>query len=240
MDNEEAKFILRAYRPNGADATDVKFAGALGQAKGDPVLGKWFDRELAFDRSIAGKIRSMAPPAGLRDSILAGARASRYAPVWWRQPSVWALAACLILAAVSAVAWPALRARQAAARFADYAMQDTLHGQHANHGEGTNRLEAFLENNGTRVTEARMPVSYEELRATGCRTLEFAGTPVAELCFQRSGKWFHLYVMPKSGGSQPGPRFRSEDGAVAAQWTDEHHSYVIATTESLGALQQLL
>ena len=38
MTNERAKFVLGAYRPNGADAKDPTFAEALEQAKHDPNL----------------------------------------------------------------------------------------------------------------------------------------------------------------------------------------------------------
>ncbi len=208
MDNQEAKFILRAYRPNGADATDVTFADALAQAKIDPQLGKWFERELALDRAVTTQLRGIAPPAGLRDAILTGGKVSRFEPAKSRSPIWFALAACLVLGAISAIGWPMVRAR-GDARFADYAMGDVLHGQHANHGEATTQLETYLENKDTRIVAADMPVSYHDLRSTGCRTLEFGGQAVAELCFQRSGHWFHLYVMPKLGGEH-GPKFHEE------------------------------
>ena len=76
MNTEEAKFILSAYRPNGADTADATFGDALRMAGGDPQLGGWFERSRAHDAAVAGKLRQVVPPAGLREAILAGARVS--------------------------------------------------------------------------------------------------------------------------------------------------------------------
>ena len=66
MNNNEAKFILSAYRPGGRDAGDPGMATALAQAKSDPVLGAWFARERAHDAAVAWKLRAVVPPVGLR------------------------------------------------------------------------------------------------------------------------------------------------------------------------------
>lgn len=51
MNNDEAKFLLSAYRPGGRDAADPSVAAALDQAKRDPALASWFERQQAHDRS---------------------------------------------------------------------------------------------------------------------------------------------------------------------------------------------
>ena len=38
MNNQEAKFILSSYRPNGADARDALFQEALQQVRQDPAV----------------------------------------------------------------------------------------------------------------------------------------------------------------------------------------------------------
>ncbi len=83
MNNDEAKFILAAYRPNGQDATDPLFAEPLAQARRDPELQAWLDTQLAFDAAVAAKLHDLQPPLGLRDTLLAGAGKSRREP-WWR------------------------------------------------------------------------------------------------------------------------------------------------------------
>jgi hypothetical protein len=91
MTNDEAKFILSAYRPGGHDAADPAFAEALDQARKDPALARWFEFERRFDEVMTAKIGAVTPPAGLRDAILAGARvtgkAARppcFSPSAWR------------------------------------------------------------------------------------------------------------------------------------------------------------
>ena len=77
MTNQDAKLVLSAYRPNGADARDPFFEQALQQAKRDPELMEWFEKQRAFDRVIVAKLRTIEPPAGLNSQILAGLRAVR-------------------------------------------------------------------------------------------------------------------------------------------------------------------
>jgi hypothetical protein len=90
MDNEEAKFILRAYRPNGADAGDAKFCAALEQAKRDPELARWFERELALDKTVAGKVRAITPEANSACVRHEHGGASHVG--WrWRRRSLWPL-----------------------------------------------------------------------------------------------------------------------------------------------------
>src|SRR5271165_5729642 len=70
--NETAKFLLNAYRPNGADAQDSVFRDALEQAARDPELATWFKEQRNFDSMIAEKLSGIAPPATLRSAILVG------------------------------------------------------------------------------------------------------------------------------------------------------------------------
>ena len=85
MNNEEAKFILRAYRPGGPDATDPQFAEALAQARLDPDLGHWLSEQTALDTAIGAKLQAVPVPADLKASILAGRKVVPL-PVtpWWR------------------------------------------------------------------------------------------------------------------------------------------------------------
>ena len=70
--NQSAKFVLNAYRPNGADAQDPVFRDALEQAARDPELAGWFKEQRSFDSLIAGKLAEFQPPAALYSTILAG------------------------------------------------------------------------------------------------------------------------------------------------------------------------
>jgi hypothetical protein len=74
MTNEEAKIILGAYRPDGVAPADAVFGEAMRQAERDPQLGAWFAQWQGLDAAMRVKLRELAPPPGLKESILAQAR----------------------------------------------------------------------------------------------------------------------------------------------------------------------
>jgi hypothetical protein len=240
MDNDEAKFILRAYRPSGADATDPKFADALDQAKRDPSLAKWLDREQSLDRAIAGKLNRVAVPSDLRETILAGAKVS-VVPPWWRNSYFkFAIAACFLVAIGGAFSFSLSRRRAMVTQVARVAIEDVLHGQHNNRGEVVARLENVLENGSFHLSNGAMPANLTALESNGCRVVQIGGKNVAEICFERSGQYFHLYVMSRMGGMSAKPLMFEYDGGRAAAWTDERNSYVVATTASAEQLRNIL
>ncbi|HWA28266.1 MAG TPA: hypothetical protein VG734_21620 [Lacunisphaera sp.] len=72
MNQDEAKLLLSAYRPNGSDALDPVLREALRCAERDPALGNWFAAQCAFDAAMARRLRQVPPPPGLRDQLRAG------------------------------------------------------------------------------------------------------------------------------------------------------------------------
>jgi hypothetical protein len=252
MDNEEAKFILRAYRASGADAGDARFAEALEQAKRDPELARWLEREQALDKAVAGKMRAVMPPAGLREAILAGGKMSvreRQAQrSWWSQPRWMALAASVALViGVAGVSWPRFAAVREAQRFGEFAMNDLIEAaNHDAHGPGMGQLAALVSDSRRKLGGA-LPIEFEALKANGCRTVRFAGHDVLEVCFERGGKEFHFYVMKRPEKSRM--RIGSEamriadagrDGVVSAVWSDERYVYALAGADGVEALRAVL
>lgn len=77
MDKEEARFILRCFRPDGADAENPDFAGALALAAKDRELGEWLARERASDAAFAEALAAVDIPGFLREEILAGLAVER-------------------------------------------------------------------------------------------------------------------------------------------------------------------
>ncbi len=73
MTPEEAKKLLQAYRPSGADADDAEMRAALETAQADDALKAWQDQESSFDKAFAAKLQEVAPPADLKERILAAA-----------------------------------------------------------------------------------------------------------------------------------------------------------------------
>lgn len=247
MTNGEAKFILNAYRPNGSDASDEAFGGALEQARQDPALGAWFQWQQRFDRAMIAKLGESQPPAGLREAILAGAKLSRPESKrrgWWNQPSVLAIAASLtvLLVVTAGLLWP--KNVQASTTLVEFALTDSQRGYtHGGHGPSEVTMRTMLGEPDRRLSEG-LPVNFAELRASGCRTVNFQGRDVIEICFKRNGAWFHCYIalrsdFPELGATTTPTIFDRQGGAVAA-WCDLTHVFLVASKGGSAALQKLL
>lgn len=247
MTNEQAKFVLHAYRANGADAGDPTFAEALEHTRRDPALEKWFAAQQAFDRAMCAKLGAVQPPAGLRDAILAGGTVSRERSSanlpWWRAPGFVALAASLALvAAVGLAVWP--KEASAHVPLIDFALHDTVRNPHeGQHGAEAAEFQTLLSATDTRLG-AGVAVDFQRLRDQGCRTVVFEGRELLEVCFKRDGKWFHCYVARAQDfpaiAAKLKPTFR-EDGKISAgAWSDGQHIFIVASRAGREAIQRLI
>jgi hypothetical protein len=247
MNNEQAKFILRAYRPGGRDTGDAMFCAAVRQAQLDPALGAWFAREQAFDAAVAAKLRAMAPPPGLREAILTGARMSTTAarPRW--RPAAWlALAATLaVLLSLVAPRWfraagPPPASLDDVARFA---LADPVSAHTGPHADKLGAFGAWLQDPANRVSTVAA-ADLARLRAQHCRTVSIAGHEVFEICFQRGGGWYHLYIARRSdfaGNAAEGtPVLREEQGRSVATWVSGRLAFVLLTSGGADALRRIL
>lgn len=77
MDKEQARFILRSFRPDGADAADPDFAEALKLAMENRELGEWLAGERAFDSAFANALVAVDLPEYLREDIMSCMAAER-------------------------------------------------------------------------------------------------------------------------------------------------------------------
>ena len=242
MKNEEARFVLQAYRPNGADSSNAFFAEALGQADSDAELRAWFAREQAFVAAIAAKLREINPPAELRDNIIAGGRAG----MWHR--NTWWLPVWLGVAAVfAALFFTVVRLRPAAPvdarQLTLFALSDAAHEElHKGIVAGLADVEDTLGDPKTHLAHG-LNVNEDDLRARGCRSVQVAGRDVFEICFKR-GDVFHLYIA-RTGEfktqTDPGiPAFQSKGGMSSVTWTAANHVYVLVSDRSMEDLRRLL
>lgn len=235
MNNEEAKFRLSAYRPGGQDAGDPALDEALALAERDPALRAWFAREQAFDAAVAAKMRTLAPPPGLREAILAGARIERRRASWLR-PVGWAAAAMIAVALVVTALWQRSNSPDRLEALARFALEDLQQGRHGGHGEAMGALQAKLANPATRLA-GLLPIDFAALAGSGCRTLHFAGRDVLEVCFERNGTELHFYVFPRADlPERLEPQALALGRATALAWSDQRFAYALvgnATAESL-------
>lgn len=244
MTNDEAKFILRAYRPSGRDSQNAAFAEALQQTRQDPALGTWFEREQTHDRLIAGKLREIAPPADLREKILTGARLSQVRRPMQRRLSAWiGLAASIVVIVALGDLWQGRRLAAAQAELARFTVNDTAHGDHhADQGPLVRDMLALLANRGVALPGS-LDVDISALKKDGCRTVMFNGREAIEVCFKRDGTWYHLYVMER--GALPrrimnrGPALLTANNAAVAMWSDDRYDYAVVSPQGMAALERL-
>lgn len=245
MNQQEAKFILGAYRPDGRDATDAMFAEALALAERNPELRQWLERQQIFDRAVADRLFAIAPPAELKPAILAGGRASRPLRKWWANPLWLAAAAIVLIASVGISLVPSMRGT-GLSEFSAIALKDIV----AAHDEHTGSS-APLAGVQARLANARLPlladaaIDLAELRRHNCRSVRFGGREIFELCFQRDGTWFHLYAARREDFSSGAPAdakalVSSVGGNASAVWADAKNVYALVTEAGEAALRRLI
>lgn len=243
MNHDEAQFILRTYRSDGRYRSgDPLFADALAAAQRDAGLSEWFAREQALDEVVANKLDAVQPPAGLREAIVVGARASRRPAAWWQQP--WKLAAAIALIAVPlSIALVLSRAPAfGAADLAQFAVDELATGRHQ-HFE-TPAVTALAQQFAHTVHPMPTDVAIDAdlLHRTGCRSIQFAGREIFEICFERTGTRYHLYVARGSRAQSPDapPTFVTRGEFAAASWSRAGNLYTLVTHGGVEALRRVL
>ncbi len=238
MNNEEARFILQAYRPGGQDANEPRFREALEQAQRDPELAWWFANEQALDSRISAKVKaSISTPAHLKSQLLAQTKIIR--PVaWWKQPALrFALAACLaFLMTVVAVWFNSTRAKG----FAKYRTEMAEFTAHK-----LDRLDLMSRD----VTEVRrwleqkeshgdlvLPAGLDGRPSLGCRLLDWKGHKVSLVCFELENKQVaHLLVVDSAAfkdAPTESPVFNQVGNTATASWSRGGKTYIVASKEA--------
>jgi len=244
VNNQEARFILSAYRPSGEDASGAQFKAALQQVSRDPGLAHWFADQLTVDAATSEAVCSIPVPADLRGNILAGAKVSRR-HLRFVRPELFAMAAAIVLLAVLAGFWTHQSGLERWQKDA-LAFVPTLAAGQAqfDHVATDGRtLRQWLQARNAPTPEA-MPVGLEALPALGCKTISSGGKPVSIICFRMGGnELVHLVVTDASDLSHAPPnepRFAREDGWTTASWTQNGQVCMLATKASEQELRQLL
>lgn len=243
MTHDEAKFILRSYRPGTPDDRDPVFAEALALADRDPVLRAWWESQRAFDDAVARKLTALAPSSGSLELILAGARAQRRSRRRMRTLAWLAAAAVAILLTLVGTQrfrFGPIKEESLTA----FALADTRHNLwgHQGHAPALTALHEALNQGDLRARASRL-LDISALRADGCRSVRVAGREVFEICFGPEHE-FHLYLakrtdFPKEGlGESP---VMTEQGRFSiATWADEEHVYSLVTYVGSESLRRLL
>jgi hypothetical protein len=240
MDNEVAKFILQAYRPHGQDADDPKMAEAIEQSRRDPDLGRWLDEEQAFDKEVSAKIRSVPVPAGLRETIIAGATVIPTRS-WWRQPSAWAVAAAIVVLSALMFLTPGANHEAFAAEYVA-GLTELDHKDH----EVKSLCQWLAENNGH--CNLNIPATLRGMISVGCRVADWNGRKFSLICFRApTGDLqpvVHLLVFDSNElpelPSVAAPRVTQRGVWAIASWTDGERSYIVARVGDEESVRSIL
>jgi hypothetical protein len=244
VNNQEAKFMLSAYRPSGEDACGAAFAAALEQVNCDPGLAAWFAEQRALDAATTNAICSISIPRDLRANILAGAKISRRR-FWGRRPALLAIAASLVFFAVITGVWMRPSHLDPWQSDALAVISKFVPGQEPFDHVATDsrELQQWLQAQNAPSAEV-IPAALQTLPTLGCKTISSSGKPVSIMCFKmQGGELVHLIVTDVSGLSHlppSQPKYVRENDWVTASWTENGRICMLATKGSEQILRDLL
>lgn len=244
MDEQQARLILKAYRPGGQDESDPHFAEALGESERNPELAQWFADEQAFDQAIAAHLEKMPAPFGLKTRILANAGRTESPTSRWLV-GLATVAALLFLCAQIISFWRNPTA--AAGALPDYSREmvsfvripPALDMETKDLGKIQNWV--AQKKNFSVVA----PPALASLEPVGCRALSFRGHDVTLICFHRDGnRLAHLFIVDRAAlpTLKPGQRpiFSTEGEWTTASWAQGGHVYMITVQGDRAAVQSYL
>jgi hypothetical protein len=251
MNRAEAKFILRAYRADGQDASDPQFREALELVKHDPELAQWFAEEQALDLRIANKVRAFPVPPDLKSQLLA-ARKVVQLPVWWRRPA-WRAAAAGLVLLIGISAFLFVQATRTnfpkeQTSFAQY--RDTMADFAGNKlwrldlkTRDVKEIRQWLTQKNAHG-DLLLPAGLDGRPGVGCRVLNWSGKTVSLVCFElQNHQIAHLLVIDQDAFQDaPATPVFDQTGALATMsWSQGGKAYMLVSKGSSQAdLMKLL
>jgi hypothetical protein len=241
MNNDQAKEILKLYRPGTADADDPSFAGALELCARDAELKRWFEEHCAVYAALRAKFKQIAVPEGLKEQIISERRVQT-TPVWQR--SVIAAGSVALIVLILTGLFSLWRQPREPRDFSTYRARMVGLAQNA-YGmqlETTDldQIRAFFARTNA-IADYALPEGLKKnAQVTGCVATIWRGKPVAMICFQtgrplspgaKSDLW--LFISDRDVASatpaSDKPKFETRDEVITASWTINHRTYVLAT-----------
>jgi hypothetical protein len=241
MTKQEAKEILKLYRPGTADAADPDFVEALEFCERDAELKNWFADHCAVYAALRSKFKQIAVPEGLKEQIIAERPVHR-APLWQR--------AVLLAGAVAVVALVAfnLQQRWRPSEPHDFAAYRSYMDGLAQRGyymdlltNNLDQIRLFLVQKQA-IADYVLPAELEKnAKAAGCvASITWQGKPATMICFQsgrplkpgaQSDLW--LFVTDRTTTTDAPvasvPAYKKADGLITASWTVGNRTYVLST-----------
>jgi hypothetical protein len=244
MNNQEAKLILQAYRPNGEDASDPMFAEALDQSRKDPELQRWFAEENLLNVRLQARLDTAVPiPPGLKSDLLALRKTVRPEP-WWQQ-SMKLAAAIVVLLSLGAILLlltqrpgPVASFRETMARSSTQTEEHVTFPSH-----DMAKIQQWLQGRSM-GTNFDLPALLAGGIPQGCRVVDWNGRKATMICFfLQSGEHMDLFVIDRASlpdfPANSAPQFAKADGLMTAMWASGEKVYLL-TGQNKELLQKVL
>ena len=232
MDSRRAKEILACYRPGRDDPSDPQFAEALEQARREPGLAEWLDRQTALDAALRNKLGQIRVPPDLPETILAQLPARPVALAWWRQPALRAAAVALVVLCGVAGFWLATRRdtfdayRQQMAGLVSREYEMTLRSK------DFNEIRDYLASRGWPSDFALAP-AMRALEAEGSSIINWRGRKVSLVCVDAGeDRDLFLFIVHRDvladAPAGESPEFARVGGIMTATWSAGGELYMLA------------
>lgn len=242
MTPQQAKQILRPFRPWLKNDHDAEVVEALALCQGDAELARWFENHCAVQNAIHARFNQVPLPEGLKEQILSEYKARLVVP-GWRQPTKLVTAAALaILVALGSLWLTTPRPSSEEVNFASYRSR-MVRTALRNYGMDLETNDVAQIRNYLAQHQAPadyvLPKKLEATPSVGCGVLKWQDQPVAMVCF-RTGKplapgaksdlflfVIDRKVLPDLRASNV-PGFAPVNKLVTASWIEGEKIYVLA------------
>ena len=253
MDRNEAKLLLQACRPDGQDDASPAFAEALALVERDPELKVWWEAQRAFDRAMSAKLSEVPLPADLHTTIMAGRKIEQMTPRF--QLPLWLAAAAMVMLSIGlsfhfsndlyTFSYPAKYVPPMMQNYYEKGVFDYLDSDSislAMTSPDHNQVAAWLKQRNSPT--GAIPSKMATLPSAGCQTFAVHGHTASLICFAlEDGGYAHLIIVDKQAIADPpgtAPEFKQVGAWAMASWSDQAHTYLLATQSKPDTLKQLL
>jgi hypothetical protein len=233
MNSEQAREILRGYRPGVDDESEPELREALAELQRDPALEAWFKEHRALQSAIAAKFKKIPPPPDLKERILKGAPAPGKI-IRWSRPVLWAAAATIAFALVFAAIQAPRGEKTDFQSFRDRMVQKTLRDYRMDMvTNDVPTIRQYLAANNAHADFA-LPKGLAKLPGQGCAVLKWRDQTVSLVCLEPAPKQtLYLYIVDRKAvpdaPANEAPVFAQVKKLTTATWTDSKKEYFLAT-----------
>lgn len=248
MTPREAKEILLLYRPGTADAEDPQIIEAMGMAREDPDVARWFEQHCAFQKAMRARFREIEVPAHLKYAVLTGTKIkTTSSPSWltWSRAPAWlAAAAAVAIFAGLASFWTRPRptnnyqnfqSRMITTARVDYRMDIKTNDM--------GQVRRYLASQGA-PSDYQLTPGLQKLALTGGGALRWRDKPVSMVCFDRGdNQMLFLFVMDRAAVKDPPPEKPEaikQNQYLAVRWSQGDKAYLLAGPEEPDFLKKYL